>query len=239
MSELHKLLRGEIYSEKRNPRPEPVDEPEGISRRFLVLDDAGNPVLDSAGEYEHMSLRMDAVAVIQQWVEEDDLDDGESSADRLLAMMVGIADDNQDGELDDDESEVVDAVREAAWDYLSALGIEDADIGMLLDEWDDDAAERVRDAIAAALPDSDSAFDSIDDFTFDEADQAPVFDAAYRKRIVVRNGMKTRINKRVSGNVRLTGKQKLAIRKARRKAHSPQARARRMKSMKLRRRMGI
>lgn len=235
MSELQNVLRGMMYRAKREPK---AAEPEGVPRRFLVLDDAGEPVLDSAGEYEHMSLRMDAVAVIQQWIEEDDLDDGESSADRLLAMMVGIADDNQDGELDEDENEVVDVAREAAWDYLSALGIGDEDIALLLDDWDDEAAERIRDAVAAALPDGDEAFDAIDDFTFDEADQEPVFDATYRKRTVVRGGKKMRVNKRVSGNVRLSGKQKLAIRKARKKAHSPRAKARRLKSMKVRRRMG-
>jgi hypothetical protein len=237
MSELQNVLRGLMYPAKREPKP--AADPEGTPRRFLVLDDAGEPVLDSAGEYEHMSLRMDAVAVIQQWIEEDDLDDGESSADRLLAMMVGIADDNQDGELDEDENEVVDVAREAAWDYLSAVGIEDEDIGLLLDDWDDEAAERIRDAVAAALPDGDAAFDAIDDFTFDEADQEPVFDAAYRKRTVVRNGKKKRVNKRVAGNVRLSGKQKLAIRKARKKAHNPRAKARRLKSMKVRRRMGM
>lgn len=238
MSDLQKVLRGLMYPAKRDPKPAAVDD--GLPRRFLVLDDAtGEPVLDTAGEYEHMSLRMEAVAIVQQWVEEEDLDEGESSADRLLAMMVGIADDNQDGELDEDENEVVDAAREAAWDYLSALGIDDEEIGLLLDDWDEAAAERIRDAVAAALPDGDEAFDAIDSFTFDESDQEPLFDAAYRKRTVVRGGKKKRVNKRVSGNVRLSGKQKLAIRKARKKAHSPRARARRLKSMKVRRRMGV
>lgn len=236
MSELQKVLRGLMYPAKLDPKP--AVEPEGMPRRFLVLDDAGEPVLDSAGEYEHMSLRMDAVAVIQQWTEEDDLDEGESAADRLLAMMVGIADDNQDGELDDDESDVLDVARESAWDYLSALGIDEEDIGLLLDDWDDAAAERIRDAVSAALPDGDDALDAIDNFTFDDSEQASIFDATYRKRTVVRGGKKKRVNKRVSGRVRLSGKQKLAIKKARRKAHNPRAKARRLKSMKVRKRMG-
>lgn len=240
MSDMQSLMRGHMYPQKKKKAATPASvEHEGIPRRFMVFDDAtGEPVLDTAGEHEQMSLRMDAVSTIQQWVEEDDLDDGESAADRLLAMMVGIADDNKDGELDEDENEVVDAAREAAWDYLSALGIEDDDIGLLLEEWDDDAAERIRDAVATELPDGEEAFDSIDDFAFEEEEQDPVFDAAYRKRTVVRNGKKKRINKRVSGKVRLSGKQKLSIRKARKKAHSPRAKARRMKSMKKRRRMG-
>ncbi|HAR08412.1 MAG TPA: hypothetical protein DCR98_08380 [Cobetia sp.] len=236
MSDLQNVLRGLMYPAKRESKP--AAEPAEASRRFLMLDDAGEPMLDAAGEHEHMSLRMDAVSVIQQWIEEDDLDDGESSADRLLAMMVGIADGNQDGELDDDEQEVVDVAREAAWDYLSALGIEDEDIGLLLDEWDEEAGERIRDAAAAALPDDEDEADAaIDSFTFDDADQEAVFDATYRKKTVVRNGKKKRVNKRIAGNVRLSGKQKLAIRKARKKAHSSRAKARRLKSMKVRRRM--
>lgn len=66
-----------------------------------------------------------------------------------------------------------------------------------------------------------------------------MLDATYRKRMVIRNGKKVRVNKRVSGTVRLSGKQKLAIRKASLKARSAGAKARRMKSMKLRRKMGL
>lgn len=239
MSDMQSLMRGHMYPRKKSAVP--AVPPQGDTpRSFMVLDDAtGEPVLDSAGEHEQMSLRMDAVSTIQQWVEDDDdLDEGESAADRLLAMMVGIADDNKDGELDEDENEVVDEAREAAWDYLSALGVDEGDIGLLLDDWDEEAGDRIRDAVASALPDGEEAFDSIDDFAFEEDEQEAVFDAAYRKRTVVRNGKKKRVKKRVSGKVRLSGKQKLSIRKARKKAHNPRAKARRMKSMKKRRRMG-
>lgn len=237
MSDLRNVLRGLMYPAKPDPSAAAASQ-DAMSQRFMILDDAGEPVLDSAGEYEHMSLRMDAVAIIQQWIEEDDLDEGESSADRLLAMMVGVADDNQDGELDEDENDVVDVAREAAWDYLSALGVDDEEIGLLLDDWDDEAAERIRDAVAEALPDGEDLDSTINDFTFDDSDQEPVFDATYRKKTVVRGGKKKRVKKRVAGNVRLSGKQKLSIRKARKKAHNPRAKARRLKSMKVRKRMG-
>lgn len=238
MSDLQKLLRGHVSALQETTKKK-ADEG-AIHRRNMILDDTGEPVLDAAGEFEHMAVRMDAVSVVQQWVEEDDYDDGESSADRLMAMIVGIANDNQDGELGDDEMDVIDAAREAAWDYLGALGIEDDDIDALLNDWDEAAAERIRDAVAAALPDGDDkALDSIDDFTFEEEDQESIFDATYKKRLVVRGGKKMRVKKRVSGRVRLSGKQKLAIKKARRKAQSPRAKARRLKSMKIRNRMGL
>lgn len=246
MSDLQKLLRGHVAELKNKKAPTKVAGDRNL--RHLVLDSAtGDPVLDAAGEFEHMATRMDAVAAIQQWIEEDDYDEGESSADRLMAMIVGIADDNQDGDLDDDEMDVVDAAREAAWDYLESIGIENDDIDALLNDWDEAAAERIRDAVASAIPDGDAALESIDDFTFDDAEgddeeddeEGTIFDATYRKRLVVRGGKKMRVNKRVAGRVRLTGKQKLAIKKARRKAQSPRAKARRLKSMKIRRRMGM
>ncbi|MGF2053137.1 hypothetical protein, partial [Enterococcus casseliflavus] len=83
-----------------------------------------------AALYTDQDLRLRVAAAIQEWIEteEDDLDSGENYADRLFAMMIGIADDNQDGELDEDEAAVLDAALEIAWDYLSAKGATDDDI---------------------------------------------------------------------------------------------------------------
>ncbi|MCY1529104.1 hypothetical protein D9M68_642330 [compost metagenome] len=229
-------LRGVMYAAPK------TEEEKGKRRQVVVLDSAapGDIVLDSAAEHELIEIRKDAVAAIQQWVEDSDLDDGESSADRLLALMVGIADSNKDGELTDDEQDVVLTALDAAWDYLAAFGADEDDIGALLNDWDGDAAERLRDLVAAGLPEGEDEADAaIDSFAFGDADQEPVLDATYRKRMVIRNGKKMRVNKRVSGAVRLSGKQKLAIRKASLKARSAGAKARRLKSMKLRRKMGL
>ena len=76
-------------------------------------------------------------------------------------------------------------------------------------------------------------------FAFTKEENEPAFDAVYKKKLVIRGGKKVRINKRVSGTVRLTAKQKMAIRKAQRKAHSASALMRRMKSMRIRRRTGL
>lgn len=48
-----------------------------------------------------------------------------------------------------------------------------------------------------------------------------------------------RINKRISGKVRLSAKQRQAIRKAQRRANTGAAKMRRLKSFKMRRRMGL
>jgi hypothetical protein len=217
----------------------PVDGADRRPRRSLVLDgvrpEAPPLVLDSS-MHERQSIALEAIAATQQWLDDDDLEPGETSADRLLTLVVGIADESQDGEIDDDESEVIDVAREAMWDYLSSLGVDEADLSALLDDWDDAAAERVRDVALANLPDGDFDPSSL---VFDDSDQDALFDATYKPKWVIRGGKKMRVKKRISGTIRLSGAQKLALRKARLKANSAGARARRLKSMKLRRRVGL
>ncbi|WP_293006061.1 hypothetical protein [Nitrosomonas sp.] len=196
--------------------------------------------LSGADDYTIADITMAAAAVVQQWVETDDLANGESSADRLLAMMIGIADENKDGEITDDEQAVLDVALNASWDYLTSKGVTEEDADSLLNDFDGDVADRVRDLVASALPEGeDEASSDIDDFVFGDDDQEPALDAAYKKRLVIRKGKKVRINKRVSGTVRLSAAQKVAIRKARMKSHSATARMRRAKSMKIRRKTGL
>lgn len=206
-----------------------------------VLDSTGDePALSGADDYTLRDIKLSAIAVVQQWTETDDLDDGESYADRLMAMFVGIADANHDGDVTEDEQGVLEVALNAAWDYLVKAGVTEEDAGALLNDWDDDAADRVRDLVASVLPDGDDAASAeIDSFVFSDDDNAPALDAVYRKTVAVRNGKKVRINKRISGTVRLSAKQKVAIRKARMKSHSAGAMMRRLKSMRLRRKAGL
>ncbi len=202
-------------------------------------------VADSASAYAMQDITMRAVASVQQWCETpaSDLEDGEGMADRLFAMMVGIADDNKDGELDEAETAVVQMAMNAAWDYMVSKGVSEDDLDALFDTEDPEAANaaamRVCEFMAEKLPDGDDASaDEMDDWAF-TSDQGSVFDAVYKKRMAVRGGKKVRIMKRVSGTVRLTGKQRLAIRKAGMKARSAGAMFKRMKSMRVRKSMGM
>jgi hypothetical protein len=204
-----------------------------------VLDGANEDMsLDGADGYTMTDIKMKSAAAIQQWAETGDLEDGESNADRLFALFVGIADANQDGELDDDEQEVLNIALDCGWDYLTKFGVAEEDANALLNEWDKDAADRVLDLIAASLPEGEAADADIDNFAFGD-DQEAVFDATYKNVIAVRGGKKVRIKKRVAGTVRLTAKQKIAIRKAGLKSHSAAAMARRMKSLRVRKRAGL
>lgn len=331
------------------------------------------PALDSAeadaqgdlgaSGYTEADIALSAAAVLQQWAETDDLDEGETSADRLQALMIGVADANQDGEITEDEQGVLDVALNAAWDYLARAGVPDEDASALLNDWDAETADRVLDLLASYLPEGEEAADAdLDDFVFGEGDQASAFgedddradgytaeeeweampekedegrdpkavfdgdfkghpfrgnqfksasresgnavrasqhakhaakkgsakdvktahsaayyahkaaahstlgkkaklyhrkmakfhgkhsglkldavalDAVYKKTMVVRDGKKIRINKRISGTVYRTAKQKMATRKASLKSHSARSKMRRMKSVRLRQRMGL
>ncbi|MDR1936433.1 MAG: hypothetical protein LBS49_12790 [Candidatus Accumulibacter sp.] len=206
-----------------------------------VLDSTGDePKLSGADDYTLRYIKLSTVAALHQWVETDDLDDGESMAGRLLALFVGIADANHDGDVTEDEQGVLEVALGAAWDYLVKAGVTEEDAGALLNDWDDDVADRVRDLVASVLPDGDDeAGAEIDNFVFSDDDNAPVLDAAYRKVMAVRGGKKVRINKRISGHAHLSPKQKVAIKKAGMKSHSAGAMMRRMKSMRVRHKAGL
>lgn len=225
-------------------KPAPILDSAGapVAKRTQVLDEA----LQSSANGALSEIRSAAINSVHQWceTEADDLDAGESMADRLIALMVGIADENKDGEITDDEAGVIDVALNAAFDYIVSKGVSEDDASALLNDGDGEAADRVCELLRGELPQGEEAsMDDVDSFAFDAEAQEPlmdsVFDAVYKKRIVIRAGKKVRINKRVSGTVRLTASQKVSIRKAGMKSRSAGARMHRMRSMKLRTKMGL
>ncbi len=216
-----------------------------------VLDSVpGRKVLDAVAEASAegalADIRMAAINTLHAWCETEasDLESGETMADRLFAMTVGIADENKDGEITDDEAGVIDIALNAMFDYLASKGVAEDDASKLLNDGDNEAADRVCEMLRGALPEGeDESMEDVENFAFDAEAQEPlmdsVLDAVYKKRIVIRGGKKVRINKRVSGTVRLSAAQKVAIRKAGMKARSAGARMRRMRSLNLRKKMGL
>lgn len=236
---------GVLPSAKKPTAPAPaktepvLDAATLAAKRVEAFLDAANAFLDSA-------TRMDVAAALQQWAETaaEDLGEGETMADRLFALMVGIADDNKDGDLTDDEVAIITTALENAAEYLTGKGVSEEDALKVLEEGDDEAAVRVAEFLRGALPEGeDGEMEDVDAFAFDSESSSDLFDsvldAVYKKKVVVRGGKKMRINKRVSGRVVLSAAQKIAIRKARRKAHSSAAKIRRAKSVKIRARAGL
>lgn len=250
MNPLRDMFRSAVRAPLVTAAPAQKSSPE------VTLDAAGNPitegtekpkgddqpVLDGTGDYASTDIDLKVAAAIQEWAETDasDLDDGEGYADRLFAMLVGIADVDMDGEISDDEADVVEMAADSAWDYLSEKGVSDDDLEALLNDWDNDVAARVHELVVSKLPDGDEASaDDIDAFAFGDGSDEAALDATYKKKVVVRKGKKMRVLKRVSGTIRLSAKQKLSVRKMLRKSHGAKATMRRAKSMRVRRQMGI
>lgn len=207
----------------------------------VSLDSAASEVAPKgAGDYAAKDIAVKAVATLQAWIETEDLGGGETLADRLLSMFVGIADENQDGEIDDNEQFIIDVALEAAWDYLLSKGVSEEDCSALLNDWDNDAAERISDLLAGTSPDGDEGESAeLNQFVFGEDALTAMDSAVYKRVFAVRNGKKMRVKKRISGTVRLTAKQKVSIRRAIMKSHSAQAQAHRMRSMRLRSSLGL
>lgn len=200
----------------------------------------------SAASFTARDIRMNAATAVQEWITTSsaDLEDGEGLGDRLIALLIGIADANMDGEIGDDEADVAQAAMDAAYAYMASKGVASDDLDTIFNSDDaaacNDAADRVKEFMSSVIPSSDDeSMADVDSFVFTEADESPALDAAYRRVVAIRKGKKTFVHKRISGTVRLTGKQKLSIRKAGMRAHSAVARMRRAKSMKLSRNMGL
>lgn len=215
-----------------------------------ILDSCGSggkekesAILDGVADYAISDLKIKAAAAIQQWADADiPLANDETFADRLQALLIGIIDANKNGEIDEDEADAFDIVAGFAVDYMVSHGVDEDDAVNVLD--DEETAGRVRDLLIEQLPDDDASGDDMDSFAFlDKAGsrsiEEDVLDAIYKKRTVIRDGKKVRINKRISGTVHLSGAQKAAIRKAGIKSHSAEAVMRRAKSMRMRVKSGL
>jgi len=207
---------------------------------------AAYSVIDAAAAaYAGQSVSVRAAAAIQTWAETSDADlgEGEGRADRLIAMLVGIVDEDKDGELSPEEQTVFEAAANAAWDYAASKGVSEDDLSTLFNGEADEsngAADRIMEFLADNLPDGDeAAMDDADEFSFGNEATDAAFDAVYKKRFAVRNGKKRIVMKRVAGHVRLSAKQKVAIRKMLNKSHGSKATMKRMKSVRIRRRMGL
>lgn len=212
-------------------------------------EDAATATLDAAGAFAVNDIRQAAVAAVGEWAGTvaADLDEGETMADRLIALHVGIADENKDGDISEEESEVINIALNATAEYLVSRGADEADVVALLESSDSEAGDRIAELlkgdeggdVESFVFDSESSESVMDSVLAEIPSGDALLDATYKKKVVIRAGKKVRINKRVSGHVRLSAGQKVAIRKAGLKSRSSTARMHRMKSMKIRRRAGL
>lgn len=218
----------------------PIQKPQ----QSVVLDGLEYSAEDDMSAAELAILKIEVASTVSAWAETDtnDLDAGETLADRFDAMMVGLVDNDKNGELDDDELQVLDIAYNIAFDVLTSRGASPDDVVAMLNEADETAAENIQELLIntgvdgedAELADINAAA-----FEFDEDSDGAVMDATYKRKVAIRNGKKVIIRKRIAGTVRLTAKQKMAIKKMQRKSHSGKARMKRLKSLRRRQSMNL
>ena len=229
-----------VYQEAGMGRQEPPKPtPQASTQRGHYLDGVEIGASTAQTTFNEQAFKRDAANVITTWLETDDLDEGETLADRLKGMFIGVIDGDKDGELSDDEQTIAEALLDAGADYLTSKGVSDEDACALLDDWDSDAADRVLDFLAGSMPDGDAANEELNGFVFDEQAQEALFDAVYKKKTVIRNGRKVLKNVRISGTVRLSAKVKANLKRMQLKAQTAQAKFRRARSNHTRLKMGL
>ena len=193
-------------------------------------------------------IRTQAAHAVQVWAETDDLDKGETLYDRLDALISYIADggiDLDDDPATDDRDDIYMVALQAASDYMSALGADDADLEILFNSKDDDARDEVAQRLVEFLmqtlgEDEDAAEDAVQNFAFDLESESDVFDSAnFKKTVAVRGGKKVILKKRLGPKLKRTAKQKAALIKAEMKAHSGAAKLKRKKSLNVGRKANL
>lgn len=208
------------------------------------VDDAASPersVDDAAFLHMRQSFRLHAASVLNQFAEttDEDLDEGETLADRLLVLLAqGVSEDGY-RQFNDTEQEMYGSVLTAAAEYMQMHGVGPQDVAELLDGWSEDAAIRVRDTLAASLPEGDAVMDEITQFAFGLGAQVSL-DAVYKELISFQDGKKIIRRKRVAGLAKvLTQKQKTALAATRKRSHTSAANRARKKSVRARVKSGI
>lgn len=151
-------------------------------------------------------IRTQAAHAVQVWAETDDLDKGETLYDRLDALISYIADggiDLDDDPATDDRDDIYMVAMQAASDYMSALGADDADLEILFNSKDDDARDEVAQRLVEFLmqtlgEDEDAAEDAVQNFAFDLESESDVFDSVATRTVRrVRKGKIVTVKQRI------------------------------------------
>lgn len=173
------------------------------------------------------NYRAGGMSAVLAWVET-----GEPSADDFDMTAFGMADINEDGDVTEEEEEEYNEILFAMTQALAHMQIDEDDINDLL-EGDDKAAERVYTAVGEYVENSDDSEAEII-ATFSVAQEA----MTEAKKKVVRDGKIVWVKKPLRKK-RISAKQRAALKRARMKANTGAAKAKRAKAMKKRKAAGL
>ncbi len=189
-------------------------------------------ILDSAeDDYANKQSRAKAVAIGLQWLEE-----GEFTYDSLDSLVYGfVAEEAEDGEIldsvDVDEDEFNDMIQMVG-DALMDMGGSQENVTSFINDEDDDAGELLGNRLVAVM-------DSCDDDDYMVISRYAVggmiLDSMKR---VVRDG-EVKWIKKPRRKRRLTAAQRMALKRARKKANTSAAKRKRSKAKKIRKSRGM
>lgn len=186
-------------------------------------------------------------------ITDNELGDDELPSDRLTALIAGFSAADDDGEeitLDDVAYDIFVANLK---DALESLGVDDSTVDAMFSaegEELEDAIENAAALVESSAPTGDDIDVLVDVFVFgeQEGEDGVLLDSVavgkttmktgkmgkvvYKAVKAIRNGKVKIVNKRVSGKIKLSSKQRAALNKARRKATSGSAVRKRVKSMR-------
>ncbi len=207
-----------------------------------------------AETYLDQNLQLETMSILKDWAEMDegDLDENETFGERLHNLLVAMADEDGDEVITKDEEITINYAKDVISNYLEQIGVDAEDISALLDDQDEDAAERVREAVS----DDDTELDAM---VFGDEDGDEVMDAAVpvkhelrqgkhgsarggvRKAFVsFHHGVRIKKWKRIAGRAKApTQAQKTQREKALIEAKKPNAIRRWKQSMRNRRKAGV
>jgi hypothetical protein len=209
-------------------QPEPESQIQEVTETaFFESVEAQDAMLESITSMASQQQRQDAASAVIQWV-----DGGDADFEELDALLFGMAAGDAEGdvELDDTDNATYEQLSDQAAEFMTSFaGVDSVDVELMGD--DEDAAERVYEALETSLSDLDS-----DEIIAEFAVRESVMLESVRK--VIRDGQVTYIKKRQRKR-RMTAAQKAALKKARRKANSSAAKAARKKSMRARKSRGM
>lgn len=125
---------------------EKLDPARNLDPTGSGMDEDEQSAFDMAGNaFAIKAIEVASISAVVTWIGTDEgkLDDGEGFGDRLFGLIVGIADEDKDGEITDEEAEIIQTASNIIGDYLSAHGVADEDIIALLNDFDNDVAANV------------------------------------------------------------------------------------------------
>lgn len=231
--------------------PSELDEGEGSGDRLFSLlagiadGDMDGEISEAEAEVINQAANVAADYLVAKGVPEDDAVKLLTEFDNELAesvqdlVLTALPDGDTEAATEIDDFVFGDGSDEAALDAAGATRVVGAD-GATAINFNGVVLDAVTFGSLAQAPDwMKMTGADIREFVGKAGGECKVFDATYKKKLVVRRGKKVRINKRVSGHVRLSAKQKIAVRKMLRKSHSAVAKIRRSKSVKVRKRAGL